>query len=50
MSSDSSRWAWIGRSLATVLVALSGTACTHGEQETGPKYAPATLGSPTRLV
>ena len=45
MSPDSSRWAWIGRSLATVLIALSVAACTHGDEETGPKYAPATLGS-----
>jgi hypothetical protein len=45
MSPDSSRWAWIGRSLATVLVALSVTACTQTSEETGPKYAPATLGS-----
>jgi hypothetical protein len=45
MRPDSSRWAWIGRSLAMVLVALSVTACTHTSEETGPKYAPATLGS-----
>ena len=45
MSSDSCRRGWIGRSLATGLIALSVTACTHGDEETGPKYAPATLGS-----
>jgi hypothetical protein len=45
MSPDSTGWAWIGRSLATVLIALSVTACTHGDEATGPKYAPATLGS-----
>ena len=44
MSPDSRRRAWIGRSLATVLITLSVTACT-GDEETGPKYAPATLGS-----
>jgi hypothetical protein len=45
MSPDSGRWAWIGRSLATVLVGLSVTACAQMSEETGPKYAPATLGS-----
>jgi hypothetical protein len=45
MRPDSSRWAWIGRSLATVLVGLAVTACTHASDETGPTYAPATLGS-----
>jgi hypothetical protein len=45
MRPNSSRWAWIGRSLATVLIAMSGTACTQTSEETGPKYAPATLGS-----
>jgi hypothetical protein len=44
MSRDSSRRAWIGRSLATVLVGLSVTACTQTSEEAGPKYAPATLG------
>ena len=44
MSPDSRRSAWIGRSLATVLVALSVTACSQTSDETGPKYAPATLG------
>jgi hypothetical protein len=44
MRPDSSRRAWIGRSLATVLIALSGTACTHADQESGHEYAPATLG------
>jgi hypothetical protein len=28
----------------TVLIALSVAGCTHAEDETGPKYAPATLG------
>jgi preprotein translocase subunit SecF len=45
MSPDSRRWPWIGQSLATALIALSGTACTQTSDETGPKYAPATLGS-----
>jgi hypothetical protein len=36
--------AWIGWSLAMVL-ALSVTACTEASEETGPTYAPATLGS-----
>jgi hypothetical protein len=45
MRPNSSRWAWIGRSLATVLIAMSVTACTQTSEETGPKYAPATLGS-----
>ena len=43
MRPHSSRRAWIGGSLATALIALSGTACTHTE-ETGHAYAPATLG------
>jgi hypothetical protein len=46
MSPDSTRRAWVRRSLATVLIALSVTACTHADKETGHKYAPATLGSP----
>jgi hypothetical protein len=45
MSPDSRGWAWIGRILGTVLIALSVTACTHADEEAGPKYAPATLGS-----
>jgi hypothetical protein len=45
MRPNSSRRAWIGRSLATVLIALSVTACSNGDAETGPAYAPATLGS-----
>jgi len=45
MNPHSGRWAWTGRSLATVLIALSVTACTQASEETGPKYAPATLGS-----
>ena len=44
MNYGSSRPGWIGRSLATVLGALSITACTS-EKETGPTYAPASLGS-----
>ena len=44
MSPDSRRWARTGLSLATVLIALSATACSHGDKETGPKSAPATLG------
>jgi hypothetical protein len=46
MSPGSSCWAWIGRSLATVLVVgLSGSACSQTSEETEPTYAPATLGS-----
>ena len=45
MRPDGSRRTWIGRGLAAILIAVSGTACTHGDEETGPKYAPATLGS-----
>jgi hypothetical protein len=44
MSPDISRMLWIGRSLAAVLLALSVTACSQTSEETGPKYAPATLG------
>jgi hypothetical protein len=44
MSPDISRMPWIGRSLAAVLLALSVTACSQTSEETGPKYAPATLG------
>ena len=43
MRPDSTR---IRRSLATVLIALSVAACTHADEATGPKYAPATLGPP----
>lgn len=45
MSPHSRGRARIGRSLATVLVGLSAAACSHAAEETGPKYAPATLGS-----
>ena len=43
MTPHSSRWAWIQRSLVTVLIALSVAGCTHPDDETGPKYTPATL-------
>ena len=46
MTPRSGRRAWIGRSLVTVLIALSVAGCTEAsEEEAGPTYAPATLGS-----
>jgi hypothetical protein len=44
MSPDSRSRAWIGWSLATILIALSVTACTDASEETGHGYAPATIG------
>ena len=43
MSPDSRRRAWIGRSLATVLIALSGTRALMATKKPG-QVAPATLG------
>jgi hypothetical protein len=45
MNPDSRGLALIGWSLAAVMIALLVAACTHADDEAGPGYAPATIGS-----